>query len=110
MKAIQALAIYLTASMNNSSFASAGSQDLCTKGSDAECSRFGSNMCCAHIQYTFKQDTQDFYACASRSGIEYSGNTIYDDNGFSGYWYCDQALVTSLSVVAISAVAAAFVV
>ena len=31
----------------------AGSKDLCTAGSDSECARFGSNMCCAYIDYTF---------------------------------------------------------
>ena len=31
-------------------------QDLCTKGSDSECARFGEQMCCAHIEYTFKGD------------------------------------------------------
>ena len=35
---------------------SAGSKDLCTAGSDSECARFGSNMCCAFINYTFKGD------------------------------------------------------
>lgn len=35
---------------------SAGSKDLCTAGSDSECARFGSNMCCALIDYTFKND------------------------------------------------------
>ena len=35
---------------------SAGSKDLCTQGSDSECARFGSNMCCAYINYTFKGD------------------------------------------------------
>ena len=70
----------------------AGAKDLCTQGSDSECARFGSNMCCAYIDYTFKGDKQDFYACASRPGIEYSGGSIYDQYGFSGYWYCDLAI------------------
>ena len=35
---------------------SAGSKDLCTAGSDSECARFGANMCCAYIEYTFKND------------------------------------------------------
>jgi len=50
----------------------AGAQDLCTPGSDAECTRFGANMCCASIDYTFKGDRQAFYACASKPGIEYT--------------------------------------
>ena len=28
-------------------------EDLCTAGSDAECARYGKNMCCAHIQYDY---------------------------------------------------------
>ena len=67
---------------------SAGSKDLCTAGSDSECARFGSNMCCASINYTFKGDNQEFYACASRPGIEYSNGQIYDKYGFSGTWFC----------------------
>ena len=74
------------------SFVYAGSKDLCTPGSDSECARFGTNMCCARIQYTFKGDAQDFYACASRPGIEYSGGQIYDQFGFSGTWFCAGAL------------------
>ncbi len=66
----------------------AGSKDLCTAGSDSECARFGSNMCCALIDYTFKNDNQKFYACASRPGIEYSNGQIYDKYGFSGTWQC----------------------
>merc|ERR1711997_160757 len=66
----------------------AGSKDLCTAGSDSECARFGSNMCCAYIDYTFQGDQQQFHACASRPGIEYSGSAIYDDYGFKGTWYC----------------------
>ena len=27
--------------------------DLCYPGSDVECDRFGSNMCCAHMKYTY---------------------------------------------------------
>jgi len=61
---------------------SAGAQDLCTPGSDAECTRFGNNMCCAKINYTFRGDKQDFYACASKPGIEYSSGQIYDQFGF----------------------------
>lgn len=68
--------------------AAAGSQDLCTPGSDAECARFGKYMCCAHIQYNYLGDKQDFYACASRPGIKYTGGKIADNTGFSGTWYC----------------------
>ena len=71
--------------------ANAGAQDLCTKGSDAECQRFGTNMCCAHIQYTYEGDFQDFHACASRTGIEFNNGQIYE-YGFSGTWYCDYAV------------------
>ena len=90
---------------------SAGSKDLCTPGSDSECARFGTNMCCAKINYTFKQDTQDFYACASRPGIEYSGGQIYDQFGFSGTWYCAGALqgyALSAAAVMIAAVSLNF--
>ena len=89
---------------------SAGSKDLCTAGSDSECDRFGSNMCCAYINYTFKGDNQEFYACASRPGIEYSGGTIYDKYGFSGSWKCAFAsgLQFSLAAAAVVATSLAF--
>jgi hypothetical protein len=45
-------------------------------------------MCCARIQYTFQGDSQDFHACASKPGIEYSRGMIYDNFGFAGTWYC----------------------
>ena len=79
------------------------SQDLCTKGSDAECQRFGTNMCCAHIQYEYEGDNQDFYACASRTGIEFNNGKIYE-YGFSGTWYCDYAC--SLQTAAATVIAA----
>jgi len=82
---------------------SAGSKDLCTAGSDSECARFGSNMCCAYIDYTFKGDNQKFYACASKPGIEYSGGSIYDKYGFSGTWYCAYATGLEMSAVALGA-------
>ena len=82
----------------------AGSKDLCTAGSDSECARFGANMCCAFINYTFKGDNQQFYACASRPGIEYSGGNIYDRYGFSGNWYCAFAEGLQVSAVALVAV------
>ena len=84
---------------------SAGSKDLCTAGSDSECARFGSNMCCAHIKYTFKGDNQEFYACASKPGIEYSGGQIYDKYGFTGSWECAFASGLQFSVLAAAAVA-----
>ena len=85
---------------------SAGSKDLCTAGSDSECARFGSNMCCAYINYTFKGDNQEFYACASKPGIEYSGGSIYDTYGFAGSWYCAYASGLQFSLVAAAATAA----
>ena len=81
----------------------AGAKDLCTQGSDSECARFGSNMCCAYIQYTFKGDSQQFYACASRPGIEYSNGQIYDKYGFSGTWRCAFAKELQASVAVLSA-------
>lgn len=82
---------------------SAGAKDLCTAGSDSECARFGSNMCCALIDYTFKGDNQKFYACASRPGIEYSNGQIYDKYGFSGTWHCAFATETQVAALALSA-------
>ena len=82
---------------------SAGSKDLCTAGSDSECARFGANMCCAYINYTFKGDKQEFYACASRPGIEFSQGTIYDKYGFAGNWYCAWASGLKMSVFAVVA-------
>ena len=82
---------------------SAGAKDLCTQGSDSECARFGSNMCCAFIDYTFKGDNQQFYACASRPGIEYSEGKIYDKYGFSGTWKCAFAKELKASIAVISA-------
>jgi hypothetical protein len=46
--------------------------NLCQPGSDAECARYGKNMCCAHIKYDYLGDKQDFYACASKVGIKYT--------------------------------------
>jgi hypothetical protein len=62
--------------------AQANSKNSCEPGSDAACSRFGENMCCAHVDYTFRGDRQTFYSCASLPGIEYSGGIIYDQFGF----------------------------
>ena len=64
--------------------ANAGSKDLCVQGSDQECTRYGPGMCCAYINYTFKEDNQQFYACASRAGIEFTNGVIYDNFGFNG--------------------------
>ena len=100
MKAITGAALCLVASMDNTNFVQAAAKDLCTPGSDAQCSRLGANMCCAHITYTFKQEQQDFHACASRLAIENGGNSIYDENGFIGYWYCDEAFYTTASILA----------
>ena len=86
---------------------SAGSKDLCTAGSDSECARFGANMCCAYINYTFKGDNQEFYACASRPGIEYTNGNIYDKYGFSGTWRCAFAEGLSLPLTALIASIAA---
>ena len=82
---------------------SAGSKDLCTAGSDSECARFGANMCCAYINYTFKGDNQEFYACASRPGIEYTNGNIFDKYGFSGQWRCADAYNMGLPVLALAA-------
>jgi len=60
-------------------------------------------MCCAYVNYTFKGDNQEFYACASRPGIEYSGGTIYDRYGFSGNWYCAWASGLNISLFAVVA-------
>lgn len=81
----------------------AGSKDLCTAGSDSECARFGSNMCCAYINYDFKGDNQEFYACASKPGIEYSNGNIYDKYGFSGTWRCAFAYGLESSIVLLAA-------
>ena len=43
---LNALALLLTIDISL-----AGPYDLCTRGSDAECTKFGNNMCCAHIEY-----------------------------------------------------------
>ena len=84
----------------------AGSKDLCTAGSDSECARFGSNMCCAYINYDFKGDNQEFYACASKPGIEYSNGNIYDKYGFSGTWKCAFAYgVQTSAILAAAAIA-----
>ena len=61
------------------------------KGSDAECIAYGEGMCCASISYSFRGDKQEFHACASRVGIEWVEGKIYDDAGFTGTWFCDQA-------------------
>jgi hypothetical protein len=60
-------------------------------------------MCCAHIYYEFRSgDKQDFYACASREGIEWTEGRIYDDAGFSGSWYCDEAFSLTRGILLIS--------
>ena len=84
----------------------AGAQDLCTPGSDSECARFGEQMCCAHIEYTFKGDNQDFHACASKPGIEFTNGMIVDNYGFSGRWYCNNAISAQTTLLAAAAIAA----
>ena len=101
------LVIGLVASLLEIDGVQAGAHDLCTRGSDSECARFGEQMCCAHIVYSFKGDDQDFYACASRPGIEYADGKIWDTYGFSGYWYCDGAIALQTALLATVALAAA---
>lgn len=72
--------------------------DTCKQGSDFECSRYGSNTCCAHIQYTFKGDRLDFHGCANRYAIENVDGNIYDNMGFVGSWYCDSAIATAANI------------
>lgn len=72
--------------------------NLCVPGSDAECARYGKNMCCAHIQYNWLGDEQDFYACASKPGIEYTDGKISDPSGFTGTWYCALATQTTAAI------------
>lgn len=67
-------------------------KDTCQPGSDTACTVFGIDMCCAHIQYTYQLDTQVFYGCASRNGIEYSNGNILDGFGYSGNWFCANAV------------------
>jgi hypothetical protein len=50
----------------------------CTQGSDKECERYGKWICCAHVKYVFRQDSLDFYSCATLSGIEFTNGNIYD--------------------------------
>ena len=79
--------------------------DLCTPGSDAECARYGKSMCCAHIQYDYLGDKQDFYACASKPGIEFTNGMIRDESGFVGSWYCAFATQTQATLLATVALA-----
>lgn len=74
-------------------------KDSCQPGSDTACVTFGSNMCCAHIQYYFSGEDQEFYGCASRPGIEYTKGQILDGFGYSGSWYCADAITMSTSLV-----------
>ena len=102
------LAIGLVGSLLSIEGVQAGAQDLCTRGSDSECARFGEQMCCAHITYEFKGDKQDFYACASRPGIEYAEGQIYDNYGFSGVWYCDGAIALQATLLTAAALISTF--
>ena len=54
------------------------SKNSCTAGSDAQCARYGPNMCCARVQYSFNGDAQDFHACANRPGIEMAEGRVWD--------------------------------
>ena len=98
MKAITGACLCLLVSMNYIQFAEAKIENQCTPGNDLECQSYGGNMCCAHITYTFGRENQDFHACASRLGIETAGPNIYDVNGFVGYWYCNQAMLSAGSL------------
>jgi hypothetical protein len=62
-------------------------------------------MCCAHIQYNYLGDQQDFYACASKTGIQYTRGVIKDQSGFVGSWYCALATSTQASILATAAIA-----
>ena len=100
MKAFQSLAV---AGALLAIGADATGKNNCEPGSDAVCSRFGTSMCCAHVQYTFQGDQQDFYSCASKPGIEFTNGQINDAFGFVGTWYCAGAveLAASLTTAAI---------
>ena len=39
-------------------------------------------MCCAHVQYSYLSDNQDFYGCASLAGIEQTNGIITDVYGY----------------------------
>ena len=54
------------------------SKNSCQAGSDAQCARYGPNMCCARVQYSFNGDEQDFHACANRPGIEMADGRVWD--------------------------------
>ena len=83
-------------------------QDQCKQGTDVQCVPYGLDFCCANIEYSFRGGYQSFHACASRVGIEYSNGYIYDDAGFSGYWFCDNA-VHLLTIAATTALTLALV-
>ena len=72
-------------------------EDTCRKGTDSDCHRFGSDMCCAHVVYSFKGDKQDFYACAMQQSIEAVEGRIYDSSGYTGHWYCAHAVSNFVS-------------
>lgn len=85
--------------------AASATDDLCSPGSDAECARYGKNMCCAHIKYDYLGDQQDFYACASKVGIEFTKGKIIDQTGFVGTWYCALATQTQAALAVTTALA-----
>ena len=82
-------------------------KDTCIPGSDTACVTFGDDMCCAHIQYYFGGDEQDFYSCASKTGINYTNGRINDGYGYTGTWYCADAVYMSAGLLATSVLIAA---
>ena len=92
------LTIFFVALLTDS--VAAISKNSCTQGSDNACARYGANMCCARIIYSFSGNAQDFHACANRPGIEMADGKIFDQYGFSGRWYCDGAIQNYLSTMA----------
>ena len=81
--------------------------NACTKGSDASCAAHGSQYCCAKIQYTHSDGSFNGHACANRGEIESyykDSETLTDDFGYSGLWYCDGATDIRATLVAAAAV------
>ena len=83
--------------------------NACTKGSDASCAAHGSQYCCAKISYTHEDGSFSGHACANRGEIERyyaNGETLTDDFGYSGLWYCDGAMEIRATLAAAAAVVA----
>ena len=80
-------------------------QDYCLAGSDSLCKRYGTDYCCASITITKDGFTDNYHACASRSGIAYLDNK-FSSGGYSGTWYCDSAIqgLTASIMVAVASV------